>query len=115
MSYHPRWIALESTEQLSDSLRLSQSRTQVYFKHSTRCIISKMVLKQLEDNIDEIPASTDLYLLDLLAHRDISNALATQLHVHHESPQVIVVNQEQAVYHESHHSIAAEEIAKHCA
>ncbi len=115
MSYHPRWIALESSEQLAESLRQSESRTQVYFKHSTRCIISKMVLKQLEENMDHIPSSTDVYLLDLLVHRDLSNAIAAQLHVHHESPQVIVVNNQQAVYHESHHSIAAEEIAKHCA
>jgi len=114
MSYHQRWIALESANQLADSLRQSGSRTQVYFKHSTRCIVSKMVLKQFEESIDLIPINADLYLLDLLEHRDISNALATQLHVHHESPQVIVVNHEKAVYNESHHSIAAEEIAKHC-
>jgi bacillithiol system protein YtxJ len=115
MSYNSRWILLESAEQLEDSLRKSESRTQVYFKHSTRCIISKMVLKQFEESIGLIPESTDLNLLDLLSHRDISNALATQLHVHHESPQVIVVNHDKAVYNESHHSINTSEIAKHCA
>lgn len=110
----PRWKNLVSLEQLEEVLTQSDFTTQVIFKHSTRCIISKMVLAQLEDNLDLIPQETNLLYLDLLNHRDISNAIAVQLGVHHESPQVIVIEKRQAVFHESHHSIDATSIAENC-
>jgi bacillithiol system protein YtxJ len=55
-----------------------------------------------------------LLFLDLLNHRDISNAIAMQLSVHHESPQIFVIKNGQAVFHESHHSIDATTIAENC-
>jgi bacillithiol system protein YtxJ len=111
---HPRWKTLESLAQLDDVLAASNVSTQIIFKHSTRCIISKMALAQLEENLNEISESTNLFLLDLLNHRDISNAIAMQLGVHHESPQVVVIKNRQVVFHESHHSIDAASIAENC-
>jgi len=110
----PRWKTLESLAQLDDILAASHVSTQIIFKHSTRCIISKMVLAQLEENLNEIPESANLFLLDLLNHRDISNAIAMQLGVHHESPQVVVVKNGKVVFHESHHSIDAASITENC-
>jgi bacillithiol system protein YtxJ len=111
---HARWTILRSLSQLDDVLRSSSSAPQVIFKHSTRCIISKMALEQLEDNLSEIPEHANLLLLDLLNHRDVSSAIAEKLRVHHESPQVVVIKNGEAVFHESHHSIDAHAIAKYC-
>jgi bacillithiol system protein YtxJ len=44
----------------------------------------------------------------------VSNAIAAQLNVRHESPQVIVVKNGKAIFHESHHSISATELTRHC-
>jgi len=109
-----RWKTLESLSQLEDAISQSHATPQIIFKHSTRCIISKMVLAQLEENLDAIPTQANLLFLDLLNHRDISNAIAMQLGVHHESPQVVVIKNGQAVFHESHHSIDATTIAENC-
>jgi len=111
---HSRWKKLESLSQLDDVIAQSHSETQIIFKHSTRCIISKMVLAQVEETIDAIPSQANLFLLDLLNHRDISNAIAMQLGVHHESPQVVVIKNGKAVFHESHHSIDTASIAENC-
>jgi bacillithiol system protein YtxJ len=111
---HGRWKTLESLSQLEEAMQQSNATPQVIFKHSTRCIISKMVLQQFEENLDAIPPHANLLFLDLLNHRDISNAIAMQLAVHHESPQVIVIKNGQAVFHESHHSIDASTIAENC-
>jgi len=111
---HARWKTLESLSQLEDAISQSHATPQIIFKHSTRCIISKMVLAQLEENLDAIPTQANLLFLDLLNHRDISNAIAMQLGVHHESPQVVVIKNGQAVFHESHHSIDATTIAENC-
>jgi len=109
-----RWKTLESLSQLEDAISQSHATPQIIFKHSTRCIISKMVLAQLEEYLDAIPTQANLLFLDLLNHRDISNAIAMQLGVHHESPQVVVIKNGQAVFHESHHSIDATTIAENC-
>jgi bacillithiol system protein YtxJ len=111
---HARWKTLESLSQLEEAIAQSEVSPQIIFKHSTRCIISKMVLAQLEENLDAIPTQANLLFLDLLNHRDISNAIAMQLGVHHESPQVVVIKNGQAVFHESHHSIDAATIAENC-
>ena len=73
-----------------------------------------MVLQQFEESLDAIPEQATLLFLDLLNHRDISNAIAMQLSVHHESPQIVVIKNGQAVFHESHHSIDATTIAESC-
>lgn len=111
---HARWKTLESLSQLDEVINQSHTAPHIIFKHSTRCIISKMVLQQLEESLDTIPQQAKLIFLDLLNHRDISNAIAVQLGVHHESPQVVVIKNGQAVFHESHHSIDAATIAAHC-
>jgi bacillithiol system protein YtxJ len=111
---HERWKKLESLSQLDEVIAQSHATPQIIFKHSTRCIISKMVLSQFEENMAAIPEQVNLVFLDLLNHRDISNAIAMQLGVHHESPQVVVIKNGQAVFHESHHSIDATTIAENC-
>ena len=111
---HARWKTLDSLAQLDDAIVGSHLSSQIIFKHSTRCIISKMVLAQLEENLDAIPSNTNLLFLDLLNHRDISNSIAMQLGVHHESPQVVVIKNGKAVFNESHHSIDTASVAAHC-
>ena len=111
---HERWKKLESLSQLDEVIAQSHATPQIIFKHSTRCIISKMVLSQFEENMAAIPEQANLLFLDLLNHRDISNAIAMQLGVHHESPQVVVIKNGQAAFHESHHSIDATTIAENC-
>ena len=111
---HSRWKQLVSETELQQCIQLSNENPQVIFKHSTRCIISKMALQQFEEQLDSIPANVNLLFLDLLNHRDVSNAIAAQLNVRHESPQVIVVKNGKAIFHESHHSISATELTRHC-
>lgn len=55
------------------------------FKHSTRCPISAAALEEME------AWGGDFVFLDLIAHRDVSNAVAERLAVRHESPQLILV------------------------
>jgi bacillithiol system protein YtxJ len=103
------WIPLEKVEQLDELVANSENRTQVVFKHSTRCSISSMVLNRLER--ENPPEGFDFYLLDLLAYRNISNSIAEKLQVHHESPQVIVLRKGEVIYEESHMAIQMDEIA----
>jgi bacillithiol system protein YtxJ len=100
------WIPLCSLQQLDEIL--TTPGPVLLFKHSTRCSISHVALERLNrSSLSDLATS---YLLDLLSYRDISNAIATRLEVHHESPQVLLIKNGECVYDESHLSIAVEEI-----
>lgn len=105
-----QWIDLTSLDQLEAIRSKSAERPQVIFKHSTRCSISSMALARL--NRSEQPADTDFYLLDLIQYRAISNAIADDFQVYHESPQVLVIRNGACVYDESHNGISMDEIVE---
>lgn len=102
------WIPLTTEDQLILIKEKSFSIPQVIFKHSTRCSTSSMVLNRLERA--EAPASIDFYYLDLLTHRNISNKIAEDFQVYHESPQVLLIRNGECVYDESHMAITMDEL-----
>lgn len=99
------WIDLNDITQLDKIVEQSKTRPQLIFKHSTRCGISRMVISQFKKDYKLSEDDADLYYLDLLNHRDISNAIAEKFKVIHESPQLIVIKNGEVVNHASHGSI----------
>ncbi len=99
------WQELTSVKQLNDIAKASSGKTQAIFKHSTRCGISRMVIKQFENNFNVTGDDVDLYYLDLLNHRDISSEISAKFQVFHESPQFIVIKNGKVVHHASHGAI----------
>lgn len=99
------WLPLTSLEQLEEIKEQSKTNAVLIFKHSTRCGISKMVIKQFENLFTEEHQNLKVYYLDLLNHRDISTEIGVMFQVMHQSPQLIVVQNEVSVYHASHSDI----------
>ena len=104
------WIDLNDIQQLADIKALSTIRPQIIFKHSTRCSISTMAKSRLER--EEQPATADFYYLDLIRYRNISDQVAEDFDVHHESPQVLLISDKACVYEESHSGIQMAEIVE---
>ena len=73
---NPNWHELSTVSELPEIVLKSASRPQVLFKHSTRCSISSMALNRLMKLEDAFYAQADFYYLDLIAHRDVSAAIA---------------------------------------
>lgn len=101
-----QWNALTDVKQLNQIVEESNENPVVIFKHSTRCSISRFALKQFENEF-ELEGKVKPYFLDLLNHRDISNEIAHQFGVQHQSPQIIVIKNGVTVYDTSHDSIDA--------
>lgn len=99
------WIPLNDLQQINHLMEKSKGKTQVIFKHSTRCGISRMVMNQFVDAYNVTEKDLDLYYLDLLNYRDVSNEIGFKLQVMHESPQLIVIRNGSAVAHASHGAI----------
>ena len=59
--------------------------------------------------------NVDFYLLDLLSFRNISNEIADQFNVHHQSPQILLIHKGECIFDESHNAIAMDEVAEQVA
>lgn len=102
------WIALTNESQLSEIKDQSKNNPQVIFKHSTRCSISGVAKSRLERSTP--PANVDFYFLDLIKDRSVSNKVAEEFAVSHESPQILLIKNGECVYDESHSGISMADI-----
>jgi bacillithiol system protein YtxJ len=100
-----KWETLTSTQQFLELL--ASTRQFAIFKHSTRCAVSSMAKSRVER---EWNFDMPIYYLDLIRHRDVSDLIADTTHIEHESPQLIVFKDGQAVYHASHNGILVENV-----
>jgi bacillithiol system protein YtxJ len=104
------WNTLENEKQLEEIKKTSFEKPVAIFKHSTRCSISRMAWNQFQKQYTISSENMELYFLDLLEFRSVSNAIADQFHVQHQSPQIIVIKDGQAIFHTSHESIDAKDL-----
>jgi bacillithiol system protein YtxJ len=102
------WITLQTEAQLDEIRQRSASRPQLIFKHSTRCSTSALVKGRLERARQ--PETIDFYFLDLIRNRPVSNKIAEDFFVEHESPQVLLIRNGECVYDESHMGITMPDI-----
>jgi bacillithiol system protein YtxJ len=102
------WKNIDDQVIIKDFIADNINQTYVIFKHSTRCSISIFVKARLDKHAENFPC--DFYLLDLLKNRRLSNEIAEIFHVHHESPQVLLIKNGECVYSETHGEIEMNEL-----
>jgi bacillithiol system protein YtxJ len=98
------FINLESVDRLDRLFAESHERPVVLFKHSTSCGISAGVYREVAT------VASDINIVVIQNHRDVSNEIAARTGVRHESPQAIVLVSGRPVYHASHYDIEAAHI-----
>ncbi len=105
-----QWKTLDNLSQLDQIQKDSYERIQAIFKHSTSCPLSLMAKSRIdrEWKLDDVIP----YYLDLKVYREISNAIATKWKVNHESPQIILIKDGEAIFDESHLDITVAAIEK---
>jgi bacillithiol system protein YtxJ len=101
------WTSLDSATQL-DAIK-QQHGYSLIFKHSTRCSISMMAKRRFEMDWDKLPTDMPLYFLDLIKYREISNLVAQDFQVYHESPQMLVIKDGECILDQSHGAISVDE------
>lgn len=104
------WITLNEYDQLQQLVEASHQKPQVIFKHSTRCSISVMAKSRLERS--EFPEQIQFHYLDLLQYREISNKIAEQFGVYHQSPQILLIKNGECIFEETHSAISMDEIVE---
>jgi bacillithiol system protein YtxJ len=107
------WKKLEGVSQLEQIHARSKEKKVLIFKHSTRCSISRTALDRLERNWKEDEMKdVEAYFLDLISYREISTQVANQFNIEHQSPQVLVIKNGEAIYDSSHFDIDYNSIKK---
>lgn len=104
------WNVLSEEDQVDNVLAASGHRLQLVYKHSHTCGICHAAKENIESSFDEIKKHVDMHFVNVKKNRPVSNALAEQLNVRHESPQVLIIDQGECVWHKSHWSIKADAI-----
>lgn len=105
------WNVLTNTAELKEIDIFSKTHKVLIFKHSTRCSISSAALGRIErkwkseDETKVVP-----YFLDLIKYRDVSQAIASQYGVEHQSPQILVIDNGKCIFSETHFDITYESL-----
>jgi bacillithiol system protein YtxJ len=102
------WHLLQSDEDLKEAIAKSAENKVAIFKHSTRCFISKTVLKNFEKEVENSNKKVDYYFLDLIEFRSLSNKIVDDFDITHQSPQLIVLENGKAIKDASHQSISVD-------
>ena len=110
------WKNITKQEEIEEIKKVSGTKFTIIFKHSTGCGSSRMSLSRFQKSWkDEETTNIEPYFLDLIAYREISNKIAEEFGVKHESPQLLLIKDGKCIYTASHHFLDYEELLKHIA
>lgn len=104
------WKTLTSEQDLEQLIERSKTVPCVIFKHSTRCSISSMAKNRLESSWDMEEEKVEIYYLDLIQYRSVSNKIAEVFGVQHASPQALFIKDGKSLYDSSHSAISTADI-----
>jgi len=100
------WNILSKPEQLDEIVTESRRIAVVIYKHSLRCGVSSAAKRALDQDWDLQPDELKPYYLDVIGSRSLSDRVAQQFKVRHESPQIMLIRNGKVIYTNSHWQIS---------
>ncbi|PAU93645.1 thioredoxin family protein [Aliifodinibius salipaludis] len=107
------WEMISDLSQVDPIIEASKEKPQLIYKHSHRCSVCFVAKGNLEMASDNIKEHADMHFVNVVRSRDVSNKIASELDVRHQSPQAILVDNGEVVWHGSHGGIDADAILEH--
>src|SRR5436190_21434631 len=114
---HPDLTPVERLDELHRLIAGSESRPVLLFKHSYTCGVSMEALDELVAHINDHVAPTPdrparaaeprYAMVTVQTHRAVSNAVAQQLGIRHETPQALLIRDGRVVWSASHFRVTA--------
>ena len=90
----------------------SEDQPVVLFKHSNSCPLSADAHTEVKKLERQGAFEESMYIVIVQNAREISDRVAEELEVEHESPQILIIRDGEAVYHANHGDIDADDIAE---
>ena len=104
-------VELRDPRDLEQLLQRSKTDPVLIFKHSTQCSVSDVAYEEFT-RFSENTGDLVCGVVFVIENRDVSNAIAAQLGVRHESPQAILVQDGKPKWKASHWAITVEALSK---
>jgi bacillithiol system protein YtxJ len=100
------WKEMNHLDDWQQALNESDSRPVFLFKHSTSCPISAKAWNEYQAFVNQVAGQdAQFWMVKVIESRPISNRIAEDLEVKHASPQAILLQKQQGVWHASHWKI----------
>lgn len=104
--------SLHKPEVWEKVLKESEEQPVILFKHSNSCPVSSDAHNRIKKLDRQDVVAESMYILIVQNAREISDLVAEDLGVKHESPQIIIIRNGASVYDASHGDIDAETVAQ---
>jgi bacillithiol system protein YtxJ len=101
---------VETVDALNELLAGTSERPALIFKHSLSCGTSAMAMEEMTELVASGPLDAEVALVRVQAARAVSDAIATQLKVRHESPQVLLVRAGQVIWSATHWNVTSDAV-----
>jgi len=100
-----------SIEDYQQILQQSQQKPVLLFKHSNACPVSARAWRKFEKFVTTANG-IEVWQVSVIENRAVSQHIARDSGIHHQSPQVILFDKGRAVWDESHWSISEKSLQK---
>ena len=108
-----RWNIFETEGEFKDILYSSNHKPQMIYKHSSRCSVSFMAVRNLHELSEKDWEKADFHMIDVIGQRSLSRFIAEKSGVRHEYPQVLIFKDGAVVWHGSHYRVNAESVQEY--
>ena len=104
------WLNIDSVEKIMEIKDLSQNRRVLIFKYSPKCVVSYVMRMLFEREWHEEAMKMETYLLNVKEHKELSDKIAKEFGVEHQSPQILIIEKGKCIFNASHGKIKVSEI-----
>src|SRR5690625_2790798 len=101
---------LHQVEQLNDVWQVSKQKPTFLFKQNTACPISAAAFNEYKTFLDASSSDIESFFVKVREAREVSNKIAEESKIQHESPQVLLIKDHEVIWHTSHANITAESL-----
>lgn len=98
---------METIRSLEELDRILDRDWILLYKHSTRCGLSTRARRQIQAFMENFPGA-QVYLVDVIADRSVSDEIEERLGIRHESPQAILVESGNPRHSAAHRNVRAD-------
>lgn len=106
----PELKELQTFEDYEQAVEMSNEKPVLIFKQSTTCPISAEAFRQYNSFLDSTNKDIDTYFVKVRETREVSNKIAEDTNIKHESPQILLIKNKEVLWNTSHHDITVDKI-----
>lgn len=106
-------VQIQTLEQMNNFIDEHTGQSYWIFKHSATCPISRRAFRELEGFLESSQGKAwPVVVIVVQEAREVSNEIANKFGVQHQSPQILLINQTEVIWHTSHSNITAQQLQK---